>query len=177
MDKANGHVQDLTAWAGPPRKPKPPKSRGPKSHAKQHADARMYAQGHIDKKDWRDATSIAIVGLYSLLHARVYGVLPAELDGPEYLAACSRARFVCKELHPQCAYEMVRWTWKNAENREQNRKDDSTDDFRPGPRRQEALMYDALKLLLDRMELHPIWTLLFLMAIGPKGIEINRKKD
>lgn len=136
VDKKNGHVVDLAAFAGPPRDPPKKKSLGPHSFSRQHVAARSAAQACIDAKDWRLASDAAVLGLYSLLHLRVYGVLPAELDGPDYRAALSRAKFVCTQLTPQGAYSLVRWTWKRAESQEQSRKDDADNGFRIGWRYQ-----------------------------------------
>lgn len=120
---------DLLAFAGD-EKPKRKKSRGLRSQANAHSLARAAAQGRIDLykqtgqvSAWSDAEPREIVGLYSLLHSRVYGVHPAELDGPDYLGAVSAARRVIKEIGGAAAFELVRWKWNQIEFRMQKGSD------------------------------------------------------
>lgn len=110
----NGREQSLEEFAGK-AKPKRKKSKGPRACARQHELARAAAEELIRSKEWQRADGQAIVGLYSLLHTRVYGVLPDELDGPDYLAAVQAAKRMCEQLTPRGAYELLHWTWRAEE--------------------------------------------------------------
>ena len=111
--------------------------KGPKACAKHHATARELAATRAASREWDTAFSQDLVGLYSLLHERVYGVIPDELDGPAYFAAVAAAARTCTTLGgAEKVFEFIRWTWKREDQREQKRRDENSGGGRIGWRLQ-----------------------------------------
>jgi hypothetical protein len=125
--------------AGGVPKKKAPAKKGPKACAKHHAVARELAATRAASRKWDDAFAQELVGLYSLLHERVYGVIPDELDGPAYFAAVAAAGRTMTTLgSAEKVFEFIRWTWKREDHREQKRRDEHADGSRIGWRLQFA---------------------------------------
>jgi hypothetical protein len=102
-----------------PSAAKPPKKSRP-SAAKRYAASVREAQIAIDEVaagtlDFEQTTHRAVVGLFILLHTKVYGVEPDELrDGREMDGAQSSARrLVESDFRGRVDYalDFVRWTW------------------------------------------------------------------
>lgn len=110
--------------AGAPKKRA--QKKGPKACAAQHEAARKEAERYAEARAWSTAAGRQFVGLYSLLHERVYGVRPDELDSPAFFAAVAAAERAIRTLGiPDKVFEFVRWTWRREEAREQKRRDQS----------------------------------------------------
>lgn len=133
--RSNGREQPLMEFAGND-KPKRKQSKGPRACVRQHAAARELANSFIQSKTWASAPPAAIIGLYSLLHTRVYGVMPAELDGPDYMPAVQAAKRACNELTTLGTYELLRWTWRDEEQRDKKRRESNAPSTRIGWRLQ-----------------------------------------
>jgi hypothetical protein len=111
--------------------------KGPKVCAAHHTAARQRAEENAAARDWKNASARELVGLYSLLHERVYSVRPDELDGPSFFAACAMAGLALKALgSSEKVFEFIRWTWRREDAREQKRRDGDSGGFRIGWRLQ-----------------------------------------
>ena len=80
---------------------------------------------------WDGAKAGHIVALYAIMHAKVYGVGPAELDdGKAYLHACARVTHVIEREFSgsiECMIGFMRWSWRREMEREKWRRDQGRD--------------------------------------------------
>lgn len=89
--------------------------------------------------DWSGASGTHLVALYAWLHAQVYGVENAELDGRQWaLAAQAAGRMVANHFADDygSAVVFLRWAWKREQGREQWRRENHKDGGRIGWRLQ-----------------------------------------
>lgn len=98
--------------------------------------------------DWSKAEPGHYVALYVVLHHKVYGLKPAELDdGAQYFQAMRAAkafyagleahvRSFSKSIAPDDMVDFLRWTWAREEGRERWRRDNAKDGQRVGWRLQ-----------------------------------------
>lgn len=118
----------------PPRQGKAPKI-SPARIAKFLADVGEFmAEG-----DWSTASEGHYVALYVVLHHKVYGLKPAELDdGAQYFQAmrAAKAFYASTSLAPDDMVDFLRWTWAREEGRERWRRDNAKDGQRVGWRLQ-----------------------------------------
>ena len=88
--------------------------------AAQFNRSRVEVEEMMQTGDWSSAQPRHLVALYAIMHARIYGVEPAEL-GPRdcYNAATRAAALVKREFAGDCvaAVEYMRWAWDREEGR------------------------------------------------------------
>jgi hypothetical protein len=101
----------MSAFLGPEKKPR-------RRTGKSMAGMRRAMDGaseHVELGDWSTATPATIVGLYAVLHEKVYGVEPEEL-AEAWLGAVSAAKRLLEEspFNGDVArlVDFVRFTWK-----------------------------------------------------------------
>lgn len=111
-----------------------PRREGPPRRSKdQIARARAQMEAMAQSGDWGDASGTHLVALYAWLHAQVYGVENAELDGKQWgLAALAAGRMVSNHFAGDwgAAVVFMRWAWKREQGRETWRRENG----KPGGR-------------------------------------------
>lgn len=117
---------DLGSWADsapPPAKKRRASPRGGRQlleRSLEEVRARVAAG-----QSWEGAEPRHLVALYAVLHRKVYGTAPLELDGKIVLGAVSAARRMVEEAFGGSvteAVEYLRWTWAR-ENRRWRRSE------------------------------------------------------
>jgi hypothetical protein len=88
-----------------------------------------YAQSH-DEHAFDEASPRVLVGMYALLHTKVYGVSPDDLlDGKAFLGACGMAGKLVRDQFGgsvRRAVEFLRWVWRREKWLEDRNKEGRT---------------------------------------------------
>lgn len=115
-----GDGQAMLAFCGADRKERAPRRR---SWTKIARGVVEEARERMEVNRWEDADARHLVGLYVLLHERVYGVEPTEVLGDGWPGAVSAAGKLARELEGvERAVEFLRWTWMRERAREKKRE-------------------------------------------------------
>lgn len=73
---------------------------------------------------WDQGNATAMLGLYAVLHEKVYGVFPGSVTDGEFEVASRAAGLMCKQNFRGSWYEVVkfmRWVWQREAGREAER--------------------------------------------------------
>lgn len=106
----------------------PVKSRARSSKPKRNASAYKSAVDQVRDRfvgnpqgDWKDLKPSTLLGLYAVLHEKVYGVLPDELADDWYPASATAKKFLETNQGRFDIPAFMRWVWqRERRSREQN---------------------------------------------------------
>lgn len=120
QERAAAELEAMVQRKAPPKK----RALGPTTARVQNMMAT--AKLHFKAGEWGAATSHDVVALYALFHEHVYGVVPTELVGKEWMGAASQAKRFIREHFGEsipAVVEYMRWLWTREKEREQWRRD------------------------------------------------------
>jgi len=104
----------------------PARRRGPPRCSPSQAQRwAVQAEEMMRSGDWSGAEAAHLVALYALVHARVYGAAPAELEGVTYAVARALARRMLEREFEGDVDKMVgycEWAWRREQARHRQRQ-------------------------------------------------------
>ncbi len=74
------------------------------------------AEGRAKSGEWHDARAHAVVGLFAMMHRKVYGGLPLDLEQAENFRIATRAaNAIVKRVDDDVVevIEMMKWKWSS----------------------------------------------------------------
>ncbi len=115
--------------------------------ATKHAELMVSAFQEGNRHAFDTAECRELVGLYAVLHEKVYGVAPAELVRDWMLVVTATRRMLKQEFEgrPPRMVAFIRWVWSREAKREAKRRQNGADSSRIGWR----LQFQSQSMLTD----------------------------